>query len=59
MLWSGIYLVIPPLVKKYPGYTTVRSFDARWYIYIYTVEPRLSDSRLSVPSIIRNDIQNF
>ena len=24
-----------------------------------TVEPRLSDTRLSVPSIIWNDIQNF
>ena len=24
-----------------------------------TVEPRLSDSRLSVPSIIRNDVQKF
>ena len=25
----------------------------------HTVEPCLSDPRLSVPSIIRNDIQNF
>ena len=25
----------------------------------YTVEPRLSDSCLSVPSIIRNDVQKF
>ena len=25
----------------------------------YTVEPHLSDSRLSVPSIIRNDVQKI
>ena len=31
-------LVIPPLDKKYPGYTTVRPFDPRCQsgIYIYT-----------------------
>ena len=52
MLWLGIYpgyttssqqnwLVIPPLAKKYVGYTTLRPFDLRcqsgicMYIYIY------------------------
>ena len=28
-------------------------------LIIITVEPRLSDSRLSAPSIIRNDVQKF
>ena len=51
MLWSGIYLVIPPpsqqnllvippLDMKYTGHTTVKFFDVRCqssilYIYIY------------------------
>ena len=29
------------------------------YANITTVEPRLSESHLSVPSIIRNDVQKF
>ena len=46
-------LVIPPLDKKYPGYTTVRPFDMRCQsgIYIYThTHTYIYISRLTIVS---------
>ena len=59
LLCGGIFILLTPSTRPYQVPIRLNWTPCQYTCFASTVEPRLSNSCLSIPLIIRNDVQKF